>query len=91
MIPVLTSINHFFFHIDDNETLYPFNGNNAKNKIAIYQLKKSQLDFRLVIRCEKTDEFLDTNIYCRSDELIEGTFYSFILSFFNYVFSRRRN
>ncbi len=34
-----------------------------------------------MIRCEKTDEFLDTNIYCRSDELIEGTFYSFILSF----------
>jgi hypothetical protein len=53
---------------------YPFNGNDAKRKITEYQLKKSQLDFRLVIRSEQTGQFFNTNIFCRSDELIEGNY-----------------
>jgi hypothetical protein len=53
---------------------YPFIGNNAKSKIATYQLKKSLLDFRLVIRCNQTGEFLDPNISCRSSALLEGEF-----------------
>jgi len=60
---------------------YPFNGNDAKRKIIEYQLKKSQLDFRLVIRSEQTGQFFNTNIFCRSNELIEGN-YILILSFF---------
>jgi hypothetical protein len=58
--------------IDNSEILYPFHGNNAKNKIAMYQLKKTQLDFRLVVRCEQTGRFIDTNTFCRSNELLEG-------------------
>ncbi|CAF3610675.1 unnamed protein product [Adineta steineri] len=56
---------------DNYGIVYPFIGNNAKNKIANYQLKKSQLDFRLVFRCHQTDEFIDLNVSCRSDELLE--------------------
>ncbi|CAF0782036.1 unnamed protein product [Rotaria sp. Silwood1] len=57
---------------DKSDRTYPFIGNNAKSKIAIYQLKKSQLDFRLVIRCNnQTDEFVDLNISCRSNPLLE--------------------
>ncbi|CAF0860055.1 unnamed protein product [Rotaria sp. Silwood1] len=59
------------YSFDNNEMSYPFIGNNAKTKIAYYQLKKSQLDFRLVIRCEQTGEFFNTNIYCRSNPLLE--------------------
>ncbi|CAF0959328.1 unnamed protein product [Adineta steineri] len=63
----MNNINSF----DNNERSYAFIGNNAKNKIAIYQLKKSQLDFRLVIRSEQTGEFFNTNIFCRSNALLE--------------------
>ncbi|CAF4181285.1 unnamed protein product, partial [Rotaria sordida] len=59
-------------HLFDNSDItYPFIGNNAKSKIATYQLKKSQLDFRLVIRCNQTGEFIDLNISCRSNPLLE--------------------
>ncbi|UJR08555.1 hypothetical protein I4U23_012816 [Adineta vaga] len=56
---------------DNNELSYPFDGMNAKTKIVRYQLKKSQLDFRLVIRCEQTETFLNTDIFCRSNALLE--------------------
>lgn len=58
--------------LDNDEMLYPFDGHNVKKKILLYQLKKSQLDFRLVIRCEQTGEFLNTNVFCRSNPLLEG-------------------
>ncbi|CAF2623296.1 unnamed protein product [Rotaria sp. Silwood2] len=56
---------------DNSDITYPFIGNNAKSKIATYQLKKSQLDFRLVIRYNQTGEFIDLNISCRSNPLLE--------------------
>ena len=63
----------FCVSLDDSEITYPFMGKNAKSKIATYQLKKSQLDFRLVMRCSQTGEFLDLNISCRSYPLLEGS------------------
>ncbi|CAM4745789.1 unnamed protein product [Rotaria magnacalcarata] len=56
---------------DNSDITYPFIGNSAKHKIASYELKKSQLDFRLVIRCNQTGEFIDLNISCRSNPLLE--------------------
>lgn len=64
-------INHAVY-LDDSELSYPFEGANAKSKIALYQLKKSQLDFRLVIKSEQTETFSNTDIFCRSNELLEG-------------------
>ncbi len=60
------------FSLDNSGITYPFIGNNAKSKIATYQLKKSQLDFRLVFRCNQTGEFIDLNVSCRSNALLEG-------------------
>lgn len=70
----ILSTNHMKFRFStlDNEIPYPFNEKNVKNKIALYQLKKSQLDFRLVILCEKTGKFINTDISCRSNPLLEG-------------------
>jgi hypothetical protein len=65
-------INFDLFLLDKGEMPCPFNGNNVKDRIAIYQLKKSLLDFRLVIRCEQTGQFFDTDISCRSKALLEG-------------------
>ncbi|CAF0890765.1 unnamed protein product [Rotaria sordida] len=62
---------NILYSFDNNEMSYPFIGNNVKNKIAHYQLKKSQLDFRLVIKCEQTGKFFNTNIFCRSNPLLE--------------------
>jgi len=56
---------------DNSDITYPFIGSNAKMKITTYQLKKSQLDFRLVLRCNQTGEFVDLNISCRSNALLE--------------------
>ncbi|CAF0803920.1 unnamed protein product [Adineta ricciae] len=56
---------------DDSELSYPFEGANAKSKIALYQLKRSQLDFRLVIKSEQPETFSNTDIFCRSNELLE--------------------
>ena len=66
---------HFNFDLlllDNSEMSCSFNGNNVKDIIAKYQLKKSHLDFRIVIKCEKTEEFFDTDISCRSNALLEG-------------------
>ncbi len=57
---------------DTSDTAHPFLGDNAKNKIARYNLKKSEIDFRLVNLSEQTHEFIDTGIYCRSNALLEG-------------------
>ena len=62
----------FSFDLENSDITYPFIGNNAKSKIATYQLKKSQLDFRLVVLCNQTGEFVDLNISCRSNPLLEG-------------------
>jgi hypothetical protein len=62
----------FFSFLENSDITYPFIGNSAKSKIAAYQLKKSQLDFRLVLRCNQTEEFIDLNISCRSNALLEG-------------------
>ncbi|CAF3317032.1 unnamed protein product [Rotaria socialis] len=66
----LKHINNLYA-FENNDMPCPFVGHNAKNKIARYQLKKSQIDFRLVIKCDKTGEFLNTNIFCRSNSLLE--------------------
>ncbi len=60
------------YYLDNSDITYPFIGNNAKSKIATYQLKKSQLDFRLVLRSQHTGEFIDLNVSCRTAELLEG-------------------
>ncbi|CAF2562310.1 unnamed protein product [Rotaria sp. Silwood2] len=67
----LKHINTLYSFDNNDDMSYPFIGNNVKSKIANYQLKKSQLDFRLVIRCEQTGEFFNTNIFCRSNPLLE--------------------
>jgi hypothetical protein len=71
----------FFVCLDNSNTSHPFSGNNMRSRIALYQLKKCQLDFRLVIKSEKTDEFIDTKVFCRSDELIEGNYFSHLIFF----------
>lgn len=75
---LLEMINSFLVCLENESITYPFIGNNAKSKIATYQLKKSQLDFRLVIRCNQTGEFLDLNVSCRTNALLEGKISHFI-------------
>jgi hypothetical protein len=72
-------------YLDNNDMSHPFNGKDPKNKILQYKLNKSLLDFRLVIWSAKTLKFSDTNIFCRSYELIECNYF-FILSFFSFFF-----
>lgn len=62
----------FFLSKDNSDITYPFVGDTPKAKIATYELKKSQLDFRLVFRCPQTGEFIDLNVSCRSNALLEG-------------------
>ncbi|CAF0967994.1 unnamed protein product [Adineta ricciae] len=57
---------------DDHLVTCTFEGDTPKKKIALYQLKKSQLDFRLVMRCPQTGGFIDLHASCRSRELLEG-------------------
>ncbi len=59
------------FSLDKNNHAQSFTGDTPKNKIAIYQLKQSQLDFGLVAKFNKTD-FIDLNVSCRSSALLEG-------------------
>ncbi|CAF1539390.1 unnamed protein product [Adineta ricciae] len=56
---------------DDHLVTCRFEGDTPKKKIALYQLKKSQLDFRLVMRCPQTGGFIDLHASCRSRELLE--------------------
>ncbi|UJR37668.1 hypothetical protein I4U23_030364 [Adineta vaga] len=56
---------------DDRMMTCTFEGDTPKQKIAMYQLKKSQLDFRLVMKCAETGEYIDLNASCRSEELLE--------------------
>ena len=70
--------NRLLVRLDNCHITYPFLGNNAKSKIATYQLKKSQLDFRLVLRCNQTGEFIDLNVSCRTNALLEGNIFLFI-------------
>jgi len=65
-------LNYLFYSLDNSDIIHPFTGNNAKDKIAIYQLKKSQLDFRLVFLSNENGEFEDLNASCRSNALLEG-------------------
>ena len=62
----------FIIDLDGVGTIHPFLGENAKNKIARYQLKKSQLDFRLVEYCPQTNDFIDKGISCLTPPLTEG-------------------
>ena len=68
---VLFNNSIIFFSLDKDIHAQSFMGDSPKNKIAIYQLKYSQLDFRLVAKCNKAD-FIDLNISCRSNALREG-------------------
>lgn len=56
---------------DNSDITYPFIGDTPKAKIATYQLKKSQLDFRVVVRCPRTGDFIDANVSCRTNALLE--------------------
>ena len=58
--------------LDNIGTMHPFLGESAKNKIALYQLKKSQLDFRIVEYCPHTNDFVDKGISCLTAPLVEG-------------------
>jgi len=55
---------------DNGDNCHPFISNNVKQIIALYQLKKSKLDFRLAVQI-KPGTFLSTDICCRSNELVE--------------------
>lgn len=63
-----------FFHsqLDQPGYHHAFETTHVKRRIALYQLKQSQLDFRLMIKSEHTGEFLDMGIYCRSSPLLES-------------------
>lgn len=85
---IVKRISLLFLFLDNSDITYPFIGNNAKSKIATYQLKKSQLDFRLVLRCNRTGEFIDLNVSCRTNALLEGNIKIRILpnmNFFSFV------
>ena len=86
----MRKINSSIVCLENESITYPFIGNNAKSKIATYQLKKSQLDFRLVIRCNQTGEFLDLNVSCRTNALLEGKIPHFLSILINSLLCRRR-